>query len=155
MNLTRISNSRKIARLASRSGGDPVIPIFRTKDSPICLVQKRARLIGTAERKIERLVELLKEEDEIKHTLVYCGDGTVEGEIEDRTRRHVDATETTLRADPAFELNASPQTNPAMSVKTYLHDSRLVTSRPLWQSGVSTKGRCSCDANRLHAGQFV
>jgi DNA phosphorothioation system restriction enzyme len=91
--------SRKIARLASRSGGDlGDTDLQDNKDLQFALF-KRARLIGTAERKIERLVELLKQEDEIKHTLIYCGDGTVEGEIEDRTRRHVDATETTLRAE--------------------------------------------------------
>jgi len=64
--------------------GISVIPISKTTKTSNLALFKRARLIGTVERKIERLVDLLQQEDEVKHTLVYCGDGTVEGEIKDR-----------------------------------------------------------------------
>jgi DNA phosphorothioation system restriction enzyme len=57
------------------------------------LLIKRARLIGTAENKIKRLKELVSQQDDIRHTLVYCGDGSVESdEVHDETQRHVDAT---------------------------------------------------------------
>lgn len=46
------------------------------------LLFKRARLIGTAENKLHRLRSLLKRigPDELHHTLVYCGDGSIETE---------------------------------------------------------------------------
>lgn len=91
--------SRKIARLISRNGGDlGDADLQDNKDLQFALF-KRARLVGTAERKLDRLVELLDQEAGIEHTLVYCGDGTVEGDIASRTRRHVDAAVSTLRAD--------------------------------------------------------
>ncbi|MFC7216046.1 DEAD/DEAH box helicase family protein [Saliphagus sp. GCM10025334] len=89
--------SRKIARLISRSGGGlEDADIQENKNLQFALF-KRARLIGTAERKLDRLVELLEHDEQTKHTLVYCGDGTVEGEITSRTRRHVDAAVSRLR----------------------------------------------------------
>lgn len=91
--------SKKIARLISRNGGDLGDADLQANKGLQFALFKRARLVGTAERKLDRLVELLQQEDEIKHTLVYCGDGTVEGEIKSRTRRHVDAAVSTLRAD--------------------------------------------------------
>lgn len=44
------------------------------------LLFKRARLIGTAENKIELLRDLLERTglDDLRHALVYCGDGSVE-----------------------------------------------------------------------------
>jgi superfamily II DNA or RNA helicase len=61
------------------------------------LLIKRARLIGTAENKIERLKELMPRQNDIRHTLVYCGDGSVESDdVHEETQRHVDATVQTL-----------------------------------------------------------
>ena len=91
--------SKKIARLISRSGGDLGDAELQDNQSLKHALFKRARLIGTAEEKLNRLVELLSYEDQVKHTLVYCGDGTVEGDIASRTRRHVDAAVSTLRAN--------------------------------------------------------
>lgn len=42
------------------------------------LLFKRARLVGTAERKLEVLSDLVERSLPLKHTLVYCGDGSVE-----------------------------------------------------------------------------
>lgn len=58
---------------------------------------KRARLIGTAENKLERLTELLEHDQNIRHTLVYCGDGSVANELSGRTKRQVDAAVDRLR----------------------------------------------------------
>jgi DNA phosphorothioation system restriction enzyme len=94
-----LSLSKKIARLISRGGGDlGDADLQDNKDLQFALF-KRARLVGTAERKLDRLVELLQHEADVKHTLVYCGDGTVEGSVASRTRRHVDAAVSRLRAD--------------------------------------------------------
>lgn len=91
--------SRKIARLINRTDGDiEDADLQENKDLQFALFE-RARLVGTAERKIDRVVQLLEQEEEIQHTLVYCGDGTVEGAVANKTRRHVDATVSTLRAD--------------------------------------------------------
>lgn len=91
--------SKKIARLISREGGDlGDADLQDNKDLQFALF-KRARLVGTAERKLDRLVQLLGQESAVKHTLVYCGDGTVEGSVANRTRRHVDAAVSRLRAD--------------------------------------------------------
>ena len=58
---------------------------------------KRARLLGTAEQKLERLVDLMQQEQTVEHTLVYCGDGSVEDDLTGQTKRHVDATVEQLR----------------------------------------------------------
>jgi len=45
------------------------------------LFMKRARLIGSADNKFKRLSEILKKSEIEKHTLFYCGDGSVVEEI--------------------------------------------------------------------------
>ncbi|WP_416838769.1 DEAD/DEAH box helicase family protein [Haloferax sp. DFSO52] len=89
--------SRKIARLINRAGGSLGDADLQANKNLQFALFKRARLVGTAERKLDRLVELLEHDEQTKHTLVYCGDGTVEGEITSRTRRHVDAAVSRLR----------------------------------------------------------
>jgi DNA phosphorothioation system restriction enzyme len=70
------------------------------------LLIKRARLIGTAENKIKRLTELMPQQEDIKHTLVYCGDGSVESEkVHEETQRHVDATVQTLGRDLGLKVH--------------------------------------------------
>ena len=91
--------SKKIARLISRAGGDLGDADLQENTDLQFALFKRARLVGTAERKLDRLIELLGHEYRVQHTLIYCGDGTVEGSVSSRTRRHVDATISRLRAD--------------------------------------------------------
>lgn len=57
----------------------------------------RARLVGTAQQKLNVLVDLLNRESRVSHTLVYCSDGSTgigpgEGE------RHVDAATERIRS---------------------------------------------------------
>lgn len=89
--------SRKIARLASRMDEDLGDADLQDEPALKRALFERARLLGTAERKSERLVELLARESSVEHTLVYCGDGSVDDEVADRTKRHVDATVESLR----------------------------------------------------------
>jgi superfamily II DNA or RNA helicase len=56
---------------------------------------ERARLVGTAREKLDLLVDLVGEESDPTHTLVYCSDGSTG--LDDRGERHVDATTERLR----------------------------------------------------------
>jgi DNA phosphorothioation system restriction enzyme len=70
------------------------------------LLIKRARLIGTAENKIKRLKKIMPQQDNIEHTLVYCGDGSVESDdVHDETQRHVDATVQALGKDIGLKVH--------------------------------------------------
>jgi len=89
--------SRKIARLVQRYGGDLSDAENNERTDLKFALFERARLIGSAENKLERLTELIGEQSPVEHTLVYCGDGTVEGSVGDRTERHVDAALSALR----------------------------------------------------------
>lgn len=55
------------------------------------LLFKRARLIGTAENKLSQLESILRQRNDVQHTLVYCSDGQVctEGEATKRQIRAV------------------------------------------------------------------
>lgn len=94
--------SKKIARLLNEegdlggSGGDADL---QANEELKFALFNRARLVGTAENKLTHLQALLEQESDIHHTLVYCGDGTVEGSVANRTERHVDAAVTSLRSN--------------------------------------------------------
>ena len=90
--------SRKIARLIQRTGGGLSDADTQGNTQLKFALFERARLIGTAENKLVRLVELMQTEA-VRHTLVYCGDGTVEGSVSSNARRHVDAVLSTLRSN--------------------------------------------------------
>lgn len=91
--------SRKIARLAASVDEDLGDADLQDVSGLKQALFKRARLLGTAEQKLERLESLLKQEQTVKHTLVYCGDGSIQDELTGRTKRHVDATVERLRRD--------------------------------------------------------
>jgi superfamily II DNA or RNA helicase len=65
---------------------------------------KRARLVGTAERKFDVLTDLLSRESETKHTLVYCSDGST-GAEPGVGQRHVDATTDRLRSECGLQVS--------------------------------------------------
>jgi len=54
------------------------------------LLVRRARLLGSAEGKIPALKRLMKKRLETTHTLFYCGDGSVESEVTEESRRQVE-----------------------------------------------------------------
>lgn len=91
--------STKIGRLASRMDDDLGDADLQSNYKLKQALFKRARLLGTAEEKLERLSTLIPEQGDVHHTLVYCGDGSVEGESSGKTKRHVDATVELLRRD--------------------------------------------------------
>jgi DNA phosphorothioation system restriction enzyme len=90
--------SRRIGRLAGAVQGGIGDADLQGNTSLKHALFKRARIVGTAERKLERLSELVQHTGSVEHTLVYCGDGSVEtDEVGQETRRHVDATVDQLR----------------------------------------------------------
>lgn len=97
--------SSKIARLAAQQGGDIGDADMQGNTSLKHALFKRARLIGTAENKLEKLEDLLRSRDQIEHTLVYCGDGSVEDDMTGQTKRHVDATVELMRNELQLSVN--------------------------------------------------
>lgn len=68
------------------------------------LLIKRARLIGTAENKLDVLTDLLDRQSDPQHTLVYCSDGSTDPEP-GVGQRHVDAATDRLRTDCGFQVS--------------------------------------------------
>jgi DNA phosphorothioation system restriction enzyme len=97
--------SSKIARLAAQQGGDIGDADMQGNTSLKYALFKRARLIGTAENKLEKLEDLIRSRDQIEHTLVYCGDGSVEDDMTGQTKRHVDATVELMRDELQLSVN--------------------------------------------------
>jgi superfamily II DNA or RNA helicase len=65
---------------------------------------KRARLVGTAERKLDLLTELIGRQTDAEHTLVYCSDGS-SGAEPGVGQRHVDATTDRLRSECGLQVS--------------------------------------------------
>jgi DNA phosphorothioation system restriction enzyme len=97
--------SSKIAHLAAQQGGDLGDADMQDNTSLKYVLFKRARLIGTAANKLEKLQELIAGRNHIEHTLVYCGDGSVENNMTGQTKRHVDATVELLRNELNLSVN--------------------------------------------------
>ncbi|MCY4302221.1 MAG: DNA phosphorothioation system restriction enzyme [Aestuariivita sp.] len=73
------------------------------------LLIKRARLVGKARNKLPALIKLLKERDEISHTLIYCGDSKESG------KRYLDVALAKIGGD--LGLRASPFTSEENNVE--------------------------------------
>lgn len=91
--------STRIGKLASRLDGNLGDADLQSNTKLKQALFQRARLLGTAEEKLTKLAELLRAQGDVSHTLVYCGDGSVETGVEERTQRHVDATVELLRTE--------------------------------------------------------
>ena len=78
-------------RLASQDASEVGDADFAKDEALERLLFKRARLIGTAENKLPRLRSLIERTRDIDHTLVYCGDGSVEAEEGEETKRQLRA----------------------------------------------------------------
>jgi DNA phosphorothioation system restriction enzyme len=88
-----LSLTNKIGRLAQYVDDDIGDADLQDNTNLKHALFRRARIVGTAENKLERLTELIDQSEGVQHTLVYCGDGSVEADdIEEETKRHVDAT---------------------------------------------------------------
>ena len=63
------------------------------------LLLQRARILASARGKIPALVERLSRLKETTHNLIYCGDGSVEGEVDASVMRQIDAVVRALGRD--------------------------------------------------------
>jgi DNA phosphorothioation system restriction enzyme len=90
---TYLQLTRRIGQLMGMSeSGD---------DSPYLevLLLQRARLLASARGKIPALIERLSPLKETTHNLIYCGDGSVEGEVDESIMRQIDAVVRALGRD--------------------------------------------------------
>lgn len=85
-----VAISRAIGKRMGNVSGDIGDAELQEDEQLKQLLFKRARLIGTAENKLNRLRSLLQQSGDVHHTLVYCSDGKIAGEGE-ATRRQLDA----------------------------------------------------------------
>ncbi len=69
------------------------------------LLMQRARLLGSAANKLEALRELMQKRLETSHTLIYCGDGSVEDAVTEESTRQLDAVAQLLGADLGYRVN--------------------------------------------------
>jgi len=90
--------SQKIGRMigGSDDGEDGGIS-FEDNQALQNLLFKRARLIGTAENKLGVLIDLISQERDVSHALVYCSDGSMG--VKGDGRRHVEETTDRLRSE--------------------------------------------------------
>ena len=101
-------------------------------ESPIlkALLIKRARLLATAAQKIPKLVELLSDRDNTSHNLIYCGDGSIESELDAGIERQIDAVTRAVGHD----LN--------MSAARYIADTPLTARHELRRRFAAGKLQC-------------
>jgi len=69
------------------------------------LLMQRARLIGSASNKLSALRELMQSRLNTSHTLIYCGDGTVEDQVTEATTRQLDAVAKLLGSELGYRVN--------------------------------------------------
>ena len=90
--------SQKIGRMIGGSDeGEEGSVSFEHNQALQHLLFKRARLIGTAENKLEVLIDLIGREHDVSHALVYCSDGSMG--VKGDGRRHVGETTERLRSE--------------------------------------------------------
>jgi DNA phosphorothioation system restriction enzyme len=88
--------SEKVGRLIGGSDEEDGIS-FQDNQALQNLLIKRARLVGTAENKLDLLTDLINAEHDVSHALVYCSDGSMGVDAEGR--RHVEETTERLRSE--------------------------------------------------------
>jgi len=68
------------------------------------LLVKRARLVGSAANKLTALQELMADRTRTRHTLFYCGDGSVEDEVSEESLRQLEAVMRLLQEDIGYRV---------------------------------------------------
>ncbi len=69
------------------------------------LLMQRARLLGAAANKLVALRELMQDRLETSHTLIYCGDGSVEDAVTEESTRQLDAVAQLLGSELGYRVN--------------------------------------------------
>ena len=91
--------TRRIGRAIAR-GADP-----EDDEGLAALLNQRARLVGAAANKLDALQEVMRSRLHTRHTLFYCGDGSVEGDTSEETQRQVAAVARLLGRDLGYRVN--------------------------------------------------
>ncbi len=78
---------------------------IQNNDTVTSLLMQRARLIGSAANKLNALRELMIGRLETSHTLFYCGDGSVEGELSQESSRQLAAVTRLLGTELGYRVN--------------------------------------------------
>ncbi|MBD1859709.1 DNA phosphorothioation system restriction enzyme [Leptolyngbya sp. FACHB-1624] len=90
--------SSKIGR-AIAIGGD-----INENEALTALLMQRARLVGAAVNKLEALRTLMLNRLQTRHTLFYCGDGSVEDEVTQESTRHLAAVTALLQDELGYRV---------------------------------------------------
>ncbi|HBC41929.1 MAG TPA: DNA phosphorothioation system restriction enzyme [Pseudanabaena sp.] len=69
------------------------------------LLMQRARLLGSAANKLVALRELMQQRLDTSHTLIYCGDGSVEDDVTTESNRQLDAVAQLLGLELGYRIN--------------------------------------------------
>lgn len=107
--------SSKIGR-AIAIGGD-----IEDNETLTALLMQRARLVGAAVNKLEALRALMFDRLQTRHTLFYCGDGSVEDEVTQESTRQLQAVTALLQDELGYR------------VKSYTAETTLVEREELRQ----------------------
>ncbi|WP_448596922.1 DNA phosphorothioation system restriction enzyme [Thermoleptolyngbya sp.] len=91
--------TQRIGRAIAR-GADP-----EDDEGLAALLNQRARLVGAAANKLDALQDLMRSRLHSRHTLFYCGDGSVEDGTSEETRRQVAAVARLLGHDLGYRVN--------------------------------------------------
>jgi DNA phosphorothioation system restriction enzyme len=69
------------------------------------LLMQRARLLGSAANKLVALRELMQQRLDTSHTLIYCGDGSVEDQVTEESTRQLDAVAQLMGSELGYRVN--------------------------------------------------
>ncbi len=100
------SETEKYADLTKKIGRAIAFDGDRNDNEVVAaLLMQRARLLGSAANKLVALRELMQQRLDTSHTLIYCGDGSVEDEVTTESNRQLDAVAQLLGSELGYRVN--------------------------------------------------
>jgi DNA phosphorothioation system restriction enzyme len=100
------SETEKYAALTKKIGRAIAFDSDRDNNEMVsALMMQRARLLGSAANKLVALRELMQQRLETSHTLIYCGDGSVEDEVTAESMSQLDAVAQLLGSELGYRVN--------------------------------------------------
>lgn len=105
------------ARLTTRIGWALAAEENGVDNDVTALLMQRARLIGAAANKLKALQQLMAKRLDTYHTLFYCGDGSVEGELSEDDRQ-LTAVVKMLGAELGYRVNTYTAETPLAERET-------------------------------------
>ncbi|TYQ28182.1 DNA phosphorothioation system restriction enzyme [Pseudanabaena sp. UWO310] len=100
------SETEKYADLTKKIGRAIAFDGDRNDNEMVAaLLMQRARLLGSAANKLVALRELMQQRLDTTHTLIYCGDGSVEDEVTTESNRQLDAVAHLLGSELGYRVN--------------------------------------------------